>query len=143
MLKKLTIGGYLNAVAVLTGLVGLILVVVGHVMSPANGLTNIAAVVILGLLGVAAACVTLFAAIKGGNHNTLSAACGLAGIALYLYIIGTSASQRILMIAGLFSYNSMNMEGWQVFYVCVAAWVLLLVGALLLVISSFMKTVKE
>lgn len=143
MLKKLTLGGYLNAVAVLTGIVGLVLVIFGHTMSAANGLTNIATVVALGIVGVVAAFVTLFSTFKSGNHNTLGAACGLAAIALYLYVIGTSASQRVLMIAGLFSYNSMNTEGWRVFYVNVAAWVLLLLGALLLIVSSFMKSVKE
>lgn len=143
MLKKLTIGGYLNAVAVMTGLIGVILVIYGHMTSSANALVNFGVVAALGFVGVAATLVELLSTAKLGNHNPLAAACGLVGIALYLYVIGTSASQRILMIAGLFSYNSMNTEGWRVFYINVAAWVLLLVGALLLVISSFMRSVKE
>ena len=49
---------------------------------------------------------------------------------------------RILLISGLFSWNSMNTAGWKVFYVSVASMVCYVVSIILLIISAFLKTVK-
>ena len=143
MLKKLSAGGYFNLIAIICALVGVVLVYVGHAVSAANGLLNIGSVILLGIAGVVFAIVALEMSLKKGNHNIVTALTTLAAIGLNIYVIGTSVSQRILMIAGLFSYNSNNMEGWKVFYINVVAWVLLLVASIFMIISSFLKTVKE
>ena len=51
-------------------------------------------------------------------------------------------SDRVLMIAGLFSYNSQNMVGWRVFYATVTGIAAFVVGCILLIIASFMKNAK-
>ena len=80
---------------------------------------------------------------KLGNHNVLSAIFGWAAIGLMMAVVGTMILDRILMIAGLFSYNSQNAIGWQVFYATVVGVAGYLVSCLALIISSFAKTVKE
>ena len=51
--------------------------------------------------------------------------------------------ERILMIAGLFSYNSQNMTGWSVFYAIVVCAVALVIANVALIIGAFTKSVKE
>ena len=79
----------------------------------------------------------LYLAVAGANYAVLGA------IALYMYTLGGAAIQRVMLIAGLFSYNANNTAGWNIFYVSVAAWVCLLVGIVFLIIGSFTKSVKE
>ena len=57
-------------------------------------------------------------------------------------VVGTMVSDRVLMIAGLFSYNSQNMVGWSVFYATVTGAVAFVLGCLLLIVASFMKNAK-
>lgn len=142
-MKKLSIGGYINAIAAVLSAVGFVLVIVSHTVSSTNALSNFSTVVLMGIVSVVAAVISLVAAPKLGNHNPGTAIGILVNIFLNVMLIGTTADQRIMMIAGLFSYNSGNTEGWSVFYVCVAAWVCLLVGALLAIVSSFLNSVKE
>lgn len=66
-----------------------------------------------------------------------------AGIALYSYVYGQCILQRIMMIAGLFSFNSGNAQGWRVFYIVVATVVCLLVASILLVVGGFFRSVKQ
>lgn len=143
MLKKLSIGGYLNALAAVLGLAGTILTIVSGMVSVDNPLTNTALIAAAGCAGVVLCLLAIFAPSRWGNFDMLGSVSILGAIALYCYTFGAAVGQRVMLIAGLFSFNAANEAGWSVFYVSVAAWVCLLLGCVLLVASGFVKSVKE
>ncbi|MBQ9189832.1 MAG: hypothetical protein IJ138_10945, partial [Clostridia bacterium] len=78
-----------------------------------------------------------------GNHDYISTVAVVAAVALFMAIVGTMILDRILMIAGLFSYNSQNMTGWSVFYATVTSAVALVIACLALIIGAFTPSVKK
>ena len=142
-MKKQGIAFYLNILAVILGVVGLILTVVSSTMTTDNALSNLPVLAIAGIVGIVLVCVAIYAPNRWGNHDPVSFISVVAAIALYSYLFGAAVSQRIMLIAGLFSYNAGNTTGWSIFYVSVAAWVCLIVGILFLIVGSFLKSVKE
>ena len=143
MLKKLSIGGYLNALAAVLGLAGTILTIVSGMVSVDNPLTNTALIAAAGCAGVVLCLLAIFAPSRWGNFDILGSVSILGAIALYCYTFRAAVGQRVMLIAGLFSFNAANEAGWSVFYVSAAAWACLLLGCLLLVVSGFVKSVKE
>ena len=57
--------------------------------------------------------------------------------------IGNIINSRILLISGLFSWNSQNMMGWRVFYVSIACIVCFVAAILALIVGAFLKNRKE
>lgn len=142
-MKKQGLAFYLNVLAVILGIVGVILTVVSSTMTTDNALSNLPVLVIAGIVGIILVCIAIYAPNRWGNHDPVSFVSVVAAIALYSYLFGAAVSQRIMLIAGLFSYNAGNTAGWSIFYVSVAAWVCLIVGILFLIVGSFLKSVKE
>ena len=142
-MKKFGIACYLNIVAAILGIVGLFLTVRSSTMSADNALTNLSTLSLAGVVAIVLVCVAIVAPSRLGNHDPLSTVSVLGAIALYCYLFGSCVSQRVMLIAGLFSFNDANTMGWSIFYTCIGAWVCLLLGILLLVIGSFLNSVKE
>lgn len=142
-MKKQGIAFYLNILAAILGAVGLFLTVRSSTMSADNALANLSTLILAGVVAILLVCVAIVAPNRLGNHDPLSAISVLAAIALYCYLFGSCVSQRVMLIAGLFSFNDANTVGWSIFYTCIGAWVCLLVGILLLVVGSFLNSVKE
>lgn len=142
-MKKFGIACYLNIVAAILGIVGLFLTVRSSTMSADNALTNLSTLILAGVVAIVLVCVAIVAPSRLGNHDPFSTVSVLGAIALYCYLFGSCVSQRVMLIAGLFSFNDANTMGWSIFYTCIGAWVCLLLGILLLVIGSFLNSVKE
>ncbi len=142
-LKKQGIAFYLNVLAVILSAVGLGLTIHSSTMTTDNVLLGFTTIVAAGVIGIVLECVAVYLPNRMGNHDPISAISVLASIALLCYVFGQCILQRITMIAGLFSFNSGNTAGWQVFYVTVAAVACLLVAIVLLIVGSFLKSVKE
>ena len=142
-MKKLSIGGYCNVLAAVLGLVGVILTIVSGTMSADNPLANLGMIAAAGIVGVALCLVSTWSPTKFGNFDLLGSASLLGAIALYCYTVAAAVGQQVTLIAGLFSFNSDNAVGWNIFYVSVGAWGCLLVGCLVLIISGFLRTSKE
>ncbi len=140
-MKKLAIGFYLNVLGIILGVAGVCLTAYSSFMNADNAFGNLTVMMAAGILGVIIAVIGLVAGMRS-NHNIVSAVSGIAAIALYSYVYGQCIIQRVALIAGLFSFNSGNTAGWQVFYMTIAAVACLVVGALMLVIGSFCKTTK-
>ena len=143
MLKKLNVGGYLNVLAALLGLVGTILTIVSGMVSADNPLANTALIAVAGFGGVALCLLAILAPSRWGNFDKVGSVSILGAIALYCYTFGAAVAQRVMLLAGLFSFNSSNDGDCRVFYVSAAAWACLLLGCVLLVASGFVKSVKE
>lgn len=143
MMKKLSIGGYLTALAALLGLAGTILTIVSGTVSADNPLSNTGLIVAAGLVGVVLCVLAIVAPSRFGNFDILGSVSILGAIALYVYTFGAAVGQRVMLIAGLMSFNAANEAGWRVFYVSVAAWVCLILACVALIASGFLKSVKE
>lgn len=139
---KKGIAFYLNLLAALLGAAGLGLAVYSSVLSVDNAITGLPLVIAAGVIGVVLVVLAAVAPARMGNHNPVTAISVIAAIALYSYVYGQCALQRIMLIAGLFSFNSGNTVGWTIFYVTVACAVCMVLACILLIVSSFCKTVK-
>lgn len=141
--KKFGPATYVNALAGILGAAGLVSTILCSTKSNAHALPTLTTLVAGAVVAIALILVALWAPTKKGNHDPICAVAVLAAIAIFSAIIGNIISERVILISGLFSYNSGNMIGWSVFYVSVAAMVCYVAAILLLIIGSFLKSVKE
>lgn len=142
-MKKLSIGGWFTLAAAILGLAGAILTIVSGMVSADNPLSNAAMIAGAAFAGVVLCALAVFTPTRFGNFDLLGSVAILGAIALYIYSFGAAVGQRVMLIAGLFSFNASNTAGWSVFYVSVAAWVCLILACVALIISGFTRTVKE
>lgn len=141
-LKKQGLAFYMNAAAAVAGVAGLVTLVIGNNISAANRMNEFA--VMAGLLMAAVIAVAAAAIVPNvmEKNDLVRSILSYAAIALYTVVIAKHISARILMISGLFSWNSMNTEGWTVFYLMIASCVCLLVGIILMIVGAFANTVR-
>lgn len=134
---------YLNLSALILGIVGVVLAIYSSMMTVENALTNLPLVIAAGVASLVLVAGAVLLPSRLGENSPVLMVCSLGGIALYSYVYGQCILQRIMMIAGLFSFNSGNAQGWRVFYIVVATVVCLLVASILLVVGSFFRSVKQ
>ncbi|MCC8183090.1 MAG: hypothetical protein LIO45_09040 [Clostridiales bacterium] len=142
-LKNRTVGGYCQIVAAILGLAGLILLIINNNISSSYSLSTFGLLLTGAVVGVILSVVAVITPTKLGDLDVVSTLSIMVTVGVYGLIIGQMANERILMISGLFSWNSGNTVAWSVFYVMIASIVCFAVAAVLLIITSFMKTVKE
>lgn len=142
-IKKQALGFYFNSIALVAGILALILSLVGNVISPDNALGNVTQIMLAGLVALLAVVIAIYLPNKLGNYDPVSTIAILVAIVLYTYIFGQIISQRVMLVAGLFTFNSGNVEGWKLFYFIIAAAICWLLGIISLIISSFAKAVKR
>ncbi len=142
-MKNFRIGSWLNLFAAVAGIVGLVALIVSNSISSAYALKSAGLVTVMAIGGILLALVAIWSPTKFGNHDFISTAAVVGAIALFSAVIGAMILERILMIAGLFSYNSQNMTGWSVFYAIVVCAVALVIANVALIIGAFTKSVKE
>lgn len=134
---------YLNLSALILGIVGVVLAIYSSMMTVENALTNLLLVIAAGVASLVLVAGAVLLPSRLGENSPVLMVCSLGGIALYSYVYGQCILQRIMMIAGLFSFNSGNAQGWRVFYIVVATVVCLLVASILLVVGGFFRSVKQ
>lgn len=142
-LKKQGAAFYFNAVAIVFAIVGIVTMVMSSTYSAANVLAALTRLVIQGVLAVVLVAGGIWAANKGKDDNgIIGLAATMAAIALIVATIGNIINSRILLISGLFSFNSQNMVGWHVFYITVACLVCYVVAIVAMIIGTFCKATK-
>lgn len=141
--KKQGAAFWFNCIASIAGIVGIVALVVSSNIDAAYAYKGIMKMLCIGIAGVALSITAIAAPNKFGNHDILSTASVIAGVALYVSLIGNMITERILLISGLFSWNSQNTVGWSVFRATVVAIAAILVASLALIIGAFMKSVEE
>ena len=142
-LKKQGAAFYFNAVAIVFAIVGIVTMVMSSTYSEANVLAALTRLVIQGVLAVVLVAGGIWAANKGKDDNgIIGLAATMAAIALIVATIGNIINSRILLISGLFSFNSQNMVGWHVFYITVACLVCYVVAIVAMIIGTFCKATK-
>lgn len=124
----------INAVAAVLALVAVILAFVSSSMTEANALINLGTVIAAGV-----AAVVLLVATVVVKNDIVGLVGVLGAIACNMVVLNFTVSERILMIAGIFSYDSANVDGWNVFYVVVASAVCVVLSCVATMVGSFMK----
>ena len=143
MRRKKTAGFFLCCLAALAGIVGVVAMVISSRIDTAYAYRALNQLILMGAGGVVLCLLAMWAPTKLGNHDILSTLSVIGAIALYMYVLGVMISDRVLMVAGLFSYNSQNMVGWRVFYATVVSGAGFVIASLILIISAFVSSVKE
>ena len=142
-LKKQGAAFYFNAVAVVLAVAVTIAMVMSSTYSEANALAALTRLVAQSILAAVLVVGGIWAASKGKDENGfIGLAATMAAIALIVATMGNVINSRILLISGLFSFNSQNMVGWHVFYVTVACLVCYVVAIVAMIIGSFCKATK-
>lgn len=147
-LKKQGAAFYFNAVAIVLAVAGTIAMVMSSTYSEANALAALTRLIVQSVLAVILVAGGIWAANDGKDDNgkddngILGLAATMAAIALIVATIGNIINSRILLISGLFSFNSQNMVGWHVFYITVACLVCYVVAIVSMIIGSFCKATK-
>lgn len=141
-IKKQGTAFYFNALSAVIGIVALIAMIVSSTMTEAYALNSFPLFVLGAIAGVLLIVIGVYAANRWGNYDYVSTVSVIAAIALFSAVIGGIILNRVLLISGLFSWNSGNTPGWNVFYASVVSIVCFVVSILLMIIGSFLKSVK-
>ena len=140
-IKKQGPAFYADAVAVILGIAGTIVMSVCHTMDTANPLNAFGKLIAFAVLAMVLVCASIAA--ENRKKDVVSLLAVMCAIALLTLNIGEIISSRILLISGLFSWNSQNMIGWRVFYVSIACIVCFVAAILALIVGAFLKNRKE
>lgn len=142
-LKKQGLAFYMNVAAAVTGIAGLVTLIIGNNLSEANKMNEFGMMAALGVIGILLVCAATVIPNVMKTNDIVRAVCTYGAIVLYTVVIARHINARILLISGLFSWNSMNTVGWQIFYLMIASCVCLLVGVIFMIVGAFSRVVKE
>lgn len=136
--SKLSAGSLIKVVAAVVALVGLGVMLFCNSKGSDYAFTGFGTLALGVVVGAALALVSAFAPSFAGDKAPVVGTVGdaLAVVAL-TYTAINAVGTRVLLISGLFSWNSMNTVGWETFRLTVAAAVCLLVAALAVVVSAY------
>jgi len=137
--KAAPAGAILYFVAAALGIVGIIGTVVCNNISADNALSNLPLLIAVGVVGVVLAAA---AAIVGKKNDLVRAVAGLGAIAAFMFVLNSLISERVMLVAGLFSFNAGNEIGWQVFYATIVGGVAMLLAAIVIAVAAFAKGKK-
>lgn len=139
-IKKQGPAFYFNILSAAAGIVAFVAMVVSSTMNEAYALNSFPLFVLGAIAGILLIVIAVYAANRWGNYDYVGTLSGVAAVALFSAVIGGIILNRVLLISGLFSWNSGNTPGWNVFYARrIACFVISIV---LLIIGSFLKSVK-
>lgn len=131
-MKKLGIGSYLNVAAAVFGIAAIVLAVISNGF-PDKALPSLVSCIIFGVIGIALCA----AGIVMANKDLIRTVCGLGAIASFMVVLNNMIGDRVIMIAGLFSFSSGDTVGWTVFYITVAAAVCIVLACASVIASAF------
>lgn len=140
--KKQGAAFYFNVAAIILSIAGIIAMVMSSTYSEANALADLNELIMESLGAILLIIGSIWVANSNRANSVASLASIMGAIALTVSTIGNVISSRILLISGLFSFNSQNTVGWHVFYVTVVCLVLYVASILAMIIGSFLKETK-
>lgn len=142
-MKKQGAAFYLNALAGVLSIAGLIAMIMCSTMTSAYALNSLGRLIVEAVIGIALIVLAIYSPNRFGNHDYISTASVIAVIALLSTVIGSMITERILLVSGLFSFNAGNMLGWSVFYATAVAMGCFLIAIVCLIAGAFTTSVKE
>lgn len=139
-IKKQGSAFYADMAALILGIVGTIVMSVCHTMDSGNPLNSFGKLVAFAVLGMVLICGSVWAA--NCKKDVISLLAVMVSIGLFTLTIGEVISSRILLISGLFSWNSQDMVGWRVFYVSIACIACFVAANIALIVGAFLNNRK-
>ncbi len=143
MNKKKGAGFYIGAVALVLAVAGAAAAVFSSTISADYALANLPLVLLGIVCAIALAAVPKAVQLKGKAQLFVPFIAQGVSVFLLARIALDVLAARILLISGLFSWNSGNAVGWSVFRATVVAAALLLAAAVLLVVRAFAPDAKR
>lgn len=141
-IKKQGPAFYFNILSAAAGIAAFIAMVISSTMNEAYALNSFPLFVLGAIAGILLILIAVYAANRWGNYDYVGTLSGVAAVALFSAVIGGIILNRVLLISGLFSRNSGNTPGWNVFYASVVSIACFVISIVLLIIGSFLKSVK-
>lgn len=138
-LKKCGPAFYAYAVSMVLGIAGMVTMCLCHTMDTGNPLNTFGRLVAFAAAALIMIVGAIWASNRPGSKGILQMFITMAAIMLLTSVIGTIINSRILLISGLFSWNSQNMIGWRVFYMSIASIVCYVAANIALIVGSFLK----
>ena len=142
-MKKQGAAFYLNVLAGVLNIAGLIAMIICSTMTSAYALNSLGRLIVEAVIGFVLILLAIYSPNRFGNHDYISTASVITVIALLTKVIGGMITERILLVSGLFSFNAGNMLGWSVFYATVAAMGCFLIAIVCLIAGAFTTSVRE
>ncbi|SEA33138.1 hypothetical protein SAMN02745687_02540 [Lachnospiraceae bacterium NK3A20] len=142
-LKRQGASGFFGCLSVIVIIAGIVATFICSSANAAYALSSLGAIVGLEIAAVLLALCALIVNGRSDRRATFGILPTLCSVIVLMLTIGRLINERILLISGLFSYNSQNTAGWQVFYITVAAVVLLLASVLCQIIGAFLAPHKS
>ncbi len=142
-IKKQSVSFYFSVLALPLLLVGTIYMIHSSTMTAGNRLGNLPLLIIAMVVSMAGVVLDIWAANRKNDKGYLSLVGKMASIACAIYVVGSVLNARVMMIAGLFTYNRGYKEGWAVYNASLVCFVCLLIAVLLLIIGAFFRTVRK
>lgn len=141
-IKKTGITFYLNCAAGVLAVAGMSIYLVTNA-TPGYAILNGTLGIVAGVVGILLIVGCTFTSTKMGQQHMVPAFMGLAALALLMVAVGILLSDRAGLASALFTWNSHNTVGWNVFYTSVASCVCLVLAVFVLIINSFIDNRKK
>ena len=136
---KLAVGSILNIVAAVLGAAGIAATFWCSSISADNALLSLTTCIVAGVVGVV---LSIAAVVLAPKNDLLRSCSGLGAIAAFMFVVSNLISERVMLVAGLFSFNQGNEIGWEVFKATIVAGVFLLLACIAVIVGSFTKANK-
>ena len=142
---KKGIGLYLDVVAMVLAVVGIIAMAVSSNMGEGYEFSGLGMCIALAVVAIALVAVAIYTDLKNVEKGPGLVAVFALGVAIFLMVYcGVQVvASRALSISGLFSWNSMDTTGWQMFYAAATSAGCFVVGAILLTVGCFLPIAKK
>ena len=127
-----------SIVAIIAAVLALAAVVVGYisnVVNPDNAVKEELMMILCGVLAVALSAIPVVM----GKNPIVALVAPAGAIALNMCVLSYLVCERVLTIAGLFSYASNNPAGWNMFYCVIGAAVCIVLSCLANMVVAFGK----
>lgn len=138
-------GLYADVVAIILAVVGIIAMFVSNSFGAGYEFSGIALNCVMAVVGIALVVVAVYTDTQRAEKGPGLVALFALGIAIFLFVYcGVQVvASRVLTISGLFSWNSMDTTGWQMFYAAVVSAAGLVLSAVVLTVGCFLPIAKK
>ena len=142
--KKMGVSAILKIVAAVVGLVGLVIMLYVNSLGSDYEFSSSGLLITGSVCGIVLAVLSAVTPLMSfDKHGWIGEICAAGSAFLLCYTAVQAVSGRIILISGLYSWNSSNEIGWTVFYYTIAVVACLAVAALIEVVATFLAPTKE
>lgn len=135
--KKIGAAVVIRSIAAVLGVIGLAVVLVCNAKGGQCAFAGLFGYVLGAALAIVFAGLSVWAPGHEWERGLVGPACNIAGVIAFVLTAINMFAERILLVSGLFTWDSMNTMGWTAFYLTAAAAICFVAAALFLVIGAF------